>query len=275
MNKYLNGGMKMEEMEEEKMGFFSKLKNSIFDPTAYNTFLKESTGRAVVYLLLLCLIFGGLNAIRNVYDFNRGIIVALSDFKEKVPNFTLENGELNVEGQMPIIINEGQASVVIIDTSGKSEGNVLDKYSSGVFISKTKFIQKKNAIQKTETDFANLRTLTITKPQVESWIGLAKYANIFIVVFGPIFFFAFKFISAFIVTLLGLIINAFFKAKVNFAELYKLSIYALTFSIMLKVFFAVISIEVPHFWMLYYGIPLIYLGVGLNYISKTQQESLQ
>ena len=275
MNKYLNGGMKMEEMQEKKIGFFLKLKNCIVDPTAYNTFLKESTGRAVVYLLLLCLIFGGISAIRNVYDFNMGIFVASNVFKEKVPNFTLENGELNVEGQMPIIINDGQASVVIIDTSGKSDETVLDKYSSGVFISKTKFVQKKSYIQKTETNFASLKTITITKAQVETWIGLIKYGNIFIVVLGPIFFFAFKFIAAFIVSLFGLIINAFFKAKVNFTQMYKLSIYALTFSIILKVFFAVISVQVPHFWILYYGIPLIYLGVGLNSISKTQQESLQ
>jgi hypothetical protein len=94
--------MKVEEMEnkdENKMGFFAKLKNSIINPMAYNDFLKESTGRAVVYLLLLCLIFGGISAVRNVYDYNKGVIVILNVFKEKVPNFTLENGELTVQGE--------------------------------------------------------------------------------------------------------------------------------------------------------------------------------
>ena len=90
-----------------------------------------------------------------------------------------------------------------------------------------------------------------------------------------IFFFGFKFIAAFIVSLIGLIINAFCKAKITFGEIYKLSIYALTFSIILKAFFIVIGIQVPQFWILYYGIPLIYLGLGLNLISKDQNQDLE
>lgn len=120
------------------MGFFSKLKNSITNPKTYNEFLKESTGRAVVYLLLLCLIFGGINAIRNVYDFNKGVLMVLNDFKENIPNFVLANGELNVAGQMPIIINDGGPSVIIIDTSGKTAETVLDNYDSATLITKRK-----------------------------------------------------------------------------------------------------------------------------------------
>jgi cellulose synthase/poly-beta-1,6-N-acetylglucosamine synthase-like glycosyltransferase len=173
-----------------------------------------------------------------------------------------------------MIINEGQDSILIIDTSGKSDETVLDKYNSGMFIGKTKFVQKQNSAQKTVTSFDSLKALTITKAEVENWIGIAKYGNIFLVTFGPMFFFGFKFIAAFIVSLIGLIINAFIKAKVTLGEMYKLSIYALTFSIILKVFFAVIAIEVPYFWVLYYGVPLIFLGVGLKSISETQKESI-
>jgi hypothetical protein len=264
-----------EDNQEKKMGFFSKLINSITNPKYYKDFLKESTGKAVVYLLLLCLIFGGISAIRNVYDWNKGIITVVNEFNEKVPNFTLENGELNVEGEMPIIFEEKQESVFIVDTSGKTDETVLDKYNSGVFVSKTKFVQKKSSMQKTETSFDGLKTLTFTKAKVEKWIGYAKFVNVVIILFGPMFFFGFKFIAAFIVSLIGLIINAFCKAKVTFGEIYKLSIYALTFSIILKVFFAVIGVHVPQFWILYYGIPLIYLGLGLNLISKDQNQDLE
>jgi len=210
-----------------------------------------------------------------VYDWNRGIMTALNVFKENVPNFKLENGELNVEGEMPIIIDEDQGSVFIIDTSGATDETVLDKYPSGVFISKTKFVQKQNSMQNQATSFSSLKTVTVTKSDVEKWIGIAKFGNIFIVILGPIFFFGFKFIAAFIVSLIGLLVNVFCKAKVTFGEMYKLSIYALTFSIILKVFFAVIAVKVPYFWILYYGIPLIFLGVGLSSISKTQKENLE
>ena len=258
------------------MGFFSKLKNSIINPKAYNNFLKESMGRAVVYLLLLCLIFGGINAIRNVYDFNKGVLMVLNDFKENIPNFVLANGELTVAGQMPIIINDGgqSKSVIIIDTSGNTAETILDNYDSATLITKTKYIEKKNSMQKTETNFSSFKTLTVTNADVEKWIGIARFANILIVIFGPIFFFGTKFIAALIISLFALIINAFCKAKISFKELYKLSIYSLTLSIVLKVLFAVIALEVPYFWILYYGLPLIYLGIGLNFISKTQKEIL-
>jgi len=84
------------------------------------------------------LIFGGINAIRNVYDFNKGVLMVLNDFKENIPNFVLANGELNVAGQMPIIINDGGPSVIIIDTSGKTAETVLDNYDSATLITEKK-----------------------------------------------------------------------------------------------------------------------------------------
>ena len=266
----------MEEEYQEKMGFFSKLINSITNPKYYKDFLKESTGRAVVYLLLLCLIFGGISAIRIAYDLNKGVITVVNEFNKNVPDFKLENGELNVEGQMPIKFNDEQGYIFIVDTSGNTDETILDKYNSGTFISKTKMIQKKSPMQTTETNFISLKPVTLTKIDAERWIGIAKYIGVgMVLIFYPIFFFGFKFIAAFIVSLIGLIINAFCKAKITFGEIYKLSIYALTFSIILKAFFIVIGIQVPQFWILYYGIPLIYLGLGLNLISKDQNQDLE
>lgn len=259
-------------MKKEKMSFFSKLKNSITRPEAYSHFLKESGGRAVLYLLFLCLIFGGIGTIKTIYEFNKVVSEVEALLKEKVPNFTLKNGELNVEGEMPIILNERGPSVVIIDTSDKADESILDKYQDGLFISKTKFIQKQGSYKRQETSFASFRGMTLTKTDVQGYVGYSIFLKVAIGILSPILFFISKFFSAFIITILALIVNGFYKAKVTFGQIYKLSIYALTLPIIIKVFFTVTTLYFGFFWVVYYGVALLYLILALKSINKNQQE---
>lgn len=57
----------------------------------YAKVLKESTGRAVLYILLMTLIFGGISLIADVYEFNTGYRLVMSAVS-KVPNSVLKTG---------------------------------------------------------------------------------------------------------------------------------------------------------------------------------------
>lgn len=255
---------------EEKMRFTVKVTDSITKPETYGYYLKETVGKAILYLLFITLIFGSLNLVRPIIDFNTGIKQLTRSFNMNMPDFTLKNGELKVEGNMPIISGDNNY-IFIVDTNGSTGENALDKYNAGVLILKNKIIQKQNSFQKNEYNFRDFAGLTLNKSDIQGYIPLLKVINVFIVLFGYIGFFAGKLISALILTLIGLIINISMKAGKDFGALYKLSIYSLTLPIIIKVLLNVINYQIPYFFIIYYGIALFYIWKALSIIKKNEK----
>ena len=267
--------MENDKFEVDKMGFFAKLKGSLTNPDASKKFLRETMGRTVIYLLLLSLILGGISAARKTYNYNKGLLEVVNMVEGDMPDFTFENGQLSVQGNMPKVY-EDEGQIVIIDTSGKTDESILDKYQTGIFISKDKMVQKQGIGSRQETSFAAMQGVSFTKENLKSLLGIAKFWPIFIIIFTPIFFFVSKFAAALITAVIALIINAIFiKANLGFGDIYKLAIYSLTLSMILKVFSIVIAVKIPYFGLLYYAIAAIYLCLGLNAIKKDQDLAMQ
>jgi len=262
-------------MEEKQIGFFTKVKISLTSPKAYADLLKESMGKAIVYLLLICIIFGGIAAIKDIVTYEQVINNFSVNLKDKVPDFTFKDGELNVAGTMPIILDDDKGNPIIINTDATTDKSLLDNYSSGILITKTELFQKISPTSTKETSFESLKTMTFTNANLSNWLNISKVLVFFTIIIEPLFFFGFKFISVLIITILGLILNAIFKSKLFFKELYKLSIYAITLSIIVKVGFKLFDVPTgvfSLFSLLYYGIGLVYLGLALKAINKNQQE---
>jgi hypothetical protein len=258
---------------EERMGFVSKVADSITKPEAYGYFIKQTVGKAIVYLILLTLIFESLNLVRPVIDYNTGINQLIRSFNMNMPDFELKNGELNVNGNMPIISGDVNY-VVIVDTTGGTGENALDNYNAGILILKNKIIQKESSFQKKEYNLKDFGTLTIDKSDVKGWIPLLKVINVFIILFGYIGFFAGKLLSALILALIGLIISGSMKLRKDFGDLYKISIYSLTLPIIIKVLLSVIKYTIPYFFIIYYGIAVFYLWKALSIIKKNEETQL-
>jgi len=263
-------------MGNEKMGFISKVKNSIINPKAYVQFVKESGGRAVLYLFLITLILGCLGRIRTVYDFSNVINKAKDSLDKEVRDFRFENGKLTVDGEMPITIKSEDGSVFIIDTSGKTTESVLDGYDKGIFVGESKMVEKKSSLQKQETDFSVFK-FTFDKAKAKNLLDKVKVLNIFIIVFGTAWFFLKQFMVALFIALLALIVNAFVKANVNFGEVYKLTLYALTVPVILNTIYDVSGISGIGLMIrctVYFAIALIYLGFGFKAIRDSEHEEL-
>ena len=54
----------------------------------------------------------------------------------------IKDGQLKIDGKMPIVISNRNNDYYIIDTSGKTDQSVLNSYDRGVLILKDKLIQK-------------------------------------------------------------------------------------------------------------------------------------
>jgi len=261
-------------MEEKKMGFFTKVKKSITSPKSYAEFLKLSMGKAVLYLLLLCLLFGGIAAIKDLINKENFINTLSVDIKNNVPDFAFKNGELNVTGTMPIVLDGDKSNPVIIDTDESADVSLLDNYSTGILITKTKLIQKLAADRTQETPLTSLKSLTLTNDNLTDMLNVVKYLIFLVLIIEPLLFFASKFIAIFILCMIGLLLNSIFHSKLSFGELYKLSIYAMTLSLILKVlcnFLPVSTGIFSIFTIVYLGLGGVYLALALKSISKNKE----
>lgn len=261
-------------MEQKKIGFFTKVKNSITSPASYAEFLKESMGKAVLYLLLLCIILGGIAAIKDIIVYEKAINSISYDLKDKVPDFTFKNGELNVTGKMPIILDGNKDNPLIIDTDQGADASLLNNYSNATLITKTKLYQKQSSSSIRETSLESFKTLNLTKDNLANMLNVIRFLIFLIIIIEPLFFFGFKFIAAFIVAIMGLLINIILKSELSFKELYKLSIYALTLSLILKVLYQLLPFSTGFFSIIYYVVGGVYLALALKHIksiNKTDQ----
>ncbi|TDT46011.1 DUF1189 domain-containing protein [Fonticella tunisiensis] len=244
----------------EKVGFFTQMIKSMTDIKFYKYFHKQKIEKGFKYLLLLTLLLGSISLIRPLYDYNTEVIKIINSYKKSVPEFELKNGELNVESPNPIIIND-DGSPLIIDTSGQIDEKELDKYDSGIFISRYKMVQKQMGNYNT-IDFKDIRGFTLSKASVEKWLPFLKWINLFIVVLGFLWFYVSKLFSTLVLSTAALIICGISRLDIKYSSLFKMSFYALTLPSVIKVIVKLSGLYIPFFTLIYYGIGVSYLWMA-------------
>ena len=253
-------------MDEKGMGFFSRLYHSIAGFESYRHFLRQSTGKAIVYLLLVALVVGVVSFIPVVNEFNKFIDDFAANFDSRIPEFRFANGKLEVSGNMPIVI-EDSGSTIIIDTSPNAEEMTLDGYDNVILVTSNKIIQK-NYVNKRVTDLSALQGVTITRESVKQILPMMKVMGIFIFLFGGFFFVLGKFISALIISLVGLIINSARNTGLSYRSIFKISVYSLTLPLLLCTLLDFLPVRIPLLALLFYVIAAVYVYGAINTIKK-------
>lgn len=252
------------------MNLSAQFYNSITRLEAYKYFLRQSLGKAFLYLFLISIPLAAISGFRTLYDFNVGINDAASYVRTDFPNFVLKNGELEVNAEMPYVVEKNEKEIIIIDTRDKVDETILNDYDSGIFISKYGLDYKKSAFETRKIDFASLKGVTFTKDNILKWLPYLKWLTLLIIFFGFFFYIIGKLISALFVSICGIVIAKVLKHKIRFGNLYKLSIYCLTSSILINTLINLTGITIPFFSLIYYGIALVYLWKAIK-ILKNQE----
>jgi hypothetical protein len=251
-------------MSESKMNFFEKLFNSVATPKLYPKMVRKGVGKAFLYLFLFSLIFGTISAVIVWYEVTKEIEGFSELVKADLPEFTLSQGQLHVEGDMPIVLEETATSLIMIDVSGNTTREILDNYETGVLVLKDRVINKENSVETTEFNFSTIN-FDLNKDMVLTWLPFLQWLGVIAGVFIFIFFFIGKMISALSVSILGLLISLIQKAKTPFGQLYSIAIYALTLPSIIKVISSLSAVSFP--WYIYYGITLVYMWLAIKNLT--------
>lgn len=258
-------------MASTSLNFFKKVKFSITNFGFYKNVLKESIDNAFTYLFLLALLMSVLVMIKPMINITKGFNEMQVYIQKEVTDFSFANGELKMSGKMPVILHKNDSEIFIIDTTGRTNKNILDNYKEGVLITKNKIYNKENQIKIEEYDLSKAGKFKFTKKDLLRWLGkpiIIAIADIFILVFAVTFMILGKFISVFFSSLLGLIIKWIKNIKIEYSDLYKLVIYALTLPIILATLQEISGFKLPYAGLIYNTIFAVYLWKAMDKLTQ-------
>lgn len=284
-------------IKTKKIGFFKKVWYSIAKFEKYLEMSLEGTGKALKYLLQITSLFVLVISLIGIYNANKNIDKLVENIEENVPNFSYENGKINLSSDAEnkvYMMNDTNLSLgkIIIDLNTEDE-NVITQYendirndeevnNTGIIILKDKVVQ---IIKLTEGEEGESRISMSYDEVVESLFGstevaitkasLLEYLNnngrtgIVLVNFFAYFIAYFVIylcsglIYTLILTLIGYTSTKISKMKLKFAQLFAMSIYAFTLSNILNMIYFIVNyfagITIKYFDIAYIAIAYIYL----------------
>ena len=251
------------------MGFFKDMSDSAINLSQYRRFANQPWGKVISYLLLIILILGIPVLLSIVFDFNKEVDNWVAEFNKNIPDFVLKDGELAVSGEMPLIFEDKsgeEKSIYVIDTSGETDGSVLDDYDTGMFISKKEAVVKRSALEKQTFSFSAFQGGEIHKADAEKYLSYMKLIGIFIVLFGLIYFFLSKLCTAVVLGFVCLIFSVIQNTGLQYSETFKIAIYALTIPTLFQALQHILAPQFIYGLFIYYTIALLYLWFAVRAI---------
>ena len=271
-------------MEQKKIPFFKKLKNAIVNFDEYQNFSQEKLGTAIKYFLKLMLIFSILISGFLTARMYKEIETIKTSFAEECPDFRIENNTLLIEGE-----NKKYEKDIGYETLGlivDSENTDLTEEQNGQYQRIIAFY-KDRMVMKTMDTKTSMTYEDISKNQNIN--GLSKqqildYANsnemlviysIFFVVTIIFVFIAYSIqilLDIFLLSIIGLIMSKIAAVKLKYKEVFNMSIYALTLSIVLYLIYICVNIStgftIKYFDLAYQIISYIYIVTAILMIKS-------
>ncbi len=254
--------------EKNDGNLLASIARSLYDAGAYAALALRPTAHALAYLLVFSLLCASIAAVPVAREINASLEQAGRSFSTDFPDFIFTPEGFKVKGKLPVISADEERFLWVFDPSGRTNASILDGYPKGVYLSNEGVLYKKNEFETRHYSIEALKQYApITKADVERLISYHWVLTSVIVLFFLAFSVLAKFFSAFIVALLGLAGLAVGRRRVPFDVLFRLAMYALTLPIIVKTAASVAKIDIPWFFLIYYGIAVFYLVRGIGRIE--------
>ncbi len=278
-------------MEEnnQRTNFFKQAFKSVKDLDKYEDFAGEQPKVAFKYLLKLVLIFTVIVTAFYSYKIVDSLNNVYSNLKIALPEFSYSNGQITVNGEQPIILEQFEESIgkVIIDTNITEDATVkyeeeIKQSTVAVLILKDKVIMTSNGttgqVMYKYTDLVNAYGLTeITKQDVINYIDemnvVSIYSSVYLMIFVYLFivYFISIFVDVLILSLLAFLVSRMTRIRLKFAPSFNIAVHAITLPVLLNLIYVIVNLltgfTVKHFQLMYNTISYIYIVVAILMIK--------
>lgn len=263
-------------MENEKIGFFERIKIAVVKLENYNKFLGEKTSVAVKYFFLIVLILAIVMGAVETYGIMKMINKGYSYIQNELPDFSYENGELKFAENI-IAHDEEFDLYMITDTEEEVSSEKMQEYedtikSNGLIFLKDKVIYRVgNNNQEYEykkvAEGYNLETLDknmlIEKINSVGLFGIAT--TIFLIMTFSLYTVEIVtiFLDWLMITFFAFIVSKICGIFINFKACFNIAIYALTLPIILtglyNIAYFIFNFSTEYFRVVYLLISYVYI----------------
>lgn len=262
----------------QKIGFFKRIKMSIFDLEKYSVFLNEKVFVAFKYLLKLLLILVAVFSISTTVQLTKQIDTLLNYVKQEFPEFEYKEGTLSVNEIVNAYDKEYDAKLIVdtgeVSTEKLEEYNMkAEENTTSAVMLKDKAVVRANGVMAEisyKDFFETMGITTLNKSNVVNkynekgflfQIGVAIYFYSFMVLYVQYFLVVLE--NILIVALFGWIASKIVGAKLKFSKAFIVAIYGLTLSSILNIIYSIVA-SFTTFEIKYFG--LMYLIIGYIYM---------
>ena len=271
-------------MEEKKTLFFKKVKNAIINFDEYQNFSKEKLGTAIKYFLKLMIIFSILISVFLTIRLYKEVETLKTSFKNECPDFKIENNILIIDGDNKKYEKDFEYELLglIIDSESTDlTEEQTEQYQRVIAFLKDKMVIKTQEAETRMTyeDISKNQNINgLSKQQILDYANSNVMIIIYVIFFVATIIFAFIAYSIqilmdiFLLSIIGLIISRIAAIKLKYKEIFNMSVYALTLSIILYLAYICVNImtgfTITYFDLAYEIISYIYIITAILMIKS-------
>nr|WP_295973368.1 DUF1189 domain-containing protein [uncultured Bacillus sp.] len=248
------------------MNIFKQLIRSLYSPKDIAGFWNQGIGKTILYIFFLTLI----SVLPSLYYFNTSMITGFEDieetFKQEIPSFTIEKGELISEETSPVTVNKGNFTLIFDSTGTITKEKVTNSDNTIAFL-KDEWIYSA-AGQSQSMPYSMMGTSTISDKDVANFLSsIESMLPVMVPVTDTIIYLfsaAMKFIEVSVLALFGLMLPNISGNQLQYRHFWRLSAYCITLP---TIFFAImeaLQTVVPGGFLIHWFVALIMLMLTIK-----------
>lgn len=257
------------------MNFFQEVFKSITNPKDYGYFANETSRKSLAYFILLINIIAILWMLPATIESRNLVHSAINEaenfYNTQLPEFKLSNGQLEVDAQMPLILQQDSNGVIIVDTTGQTTEAYLEDRPQGMLITRDELFIKQSGSRYRTIFFKDLEidqfTKTDGKKLMNQILPYLRYLPALLFILGMTFFIFVSFFFLMILTFIGQILSSVQNKDLSFRKVFNITTHAMTFPLILVLGNSLLNQGIPFFGLICFFIVGIYQWKALKSIN--------
>lgn len=259
------------------MNIFKQFYKSTYSPKDIASFRFQGIGKTILYVFFLTF----LSILPSIYYLstmlNEGIESTKSVINDDIPSFTIENGSLSAETDVPITIDKGDFTIIVDPTGVITNEDVEDKDNAIALLKNEFSVAAGGRID--SYSYSMMEGLTLTKEDFIDIVDKVDGMKGIIIPIISIFIFlvssAINFIEVSLLAWFGLLLKNLSGRSISYRHLWRIAAYSVTLPTVFFTIMSALNTPVPNSFYINWIVEIIILFLAIKEIptEKTNSEN--
>jgi hypothetical protein len=257
------------------MNIFQQFYKSIYSPKDIAMFRFQGIGKTIFYVFFLTLI----SVIPSIIYFSTTLVSGIDTAKQVIqkdfPAFTIKNGQLTADTNVPIKVNKDNFTI-ILDPTGAIQTTDVEDEGTAFALLKDRFVLVTGS-RTDSTPYVMLEGLNLTKNNLLNFIKSVNSVKGILIPVTAILLYLFACAASFIeISLLawvGLALKNLTQKNLHYRQLWRMAAYSETLPTLFFAIMAALKTAVPYSGLINWFVVIMVLLLSINEIPSPKKSS--